>query len=103
MTDHIEFLSRYPRRPGKLATWQPDIVGLLKAGASYRQVCLFLAENGVTADPSEVRRYMHRCGRQRFIAGAPQRPSAEKSQPVKVKSGLPKFEWKPDKPSDSTW
>lgn len=103
MTDHVEFLSRYPRRPGKLAAWQADIVGLLNGGASYRLVCLFLAEQGVTADPSEVWRFMHRCGRQRFISGSPSHPAPAKSQAKTVASGLPKFEWDPDKPRDSNW
>lgn len=103
MTDTSEFLSRYPRRPGKLAAWQAVIVDLIKAGASYRMVCRFLAEQGVKADPGEVRRFMFRCGRQRLI-GAPRQAAGSKKEPAaKATTDLPKFEWPPAKRSGSSW
>lgn len=104
MGEITEYLARAQRGKGKMVPWQDDIVALRSAGATYRLICGYLAEQGVTASPAEVHRFLRRRGRDRLLATALPRPQATARQPgpERDKGQLPKFEWPPDK-TKSSW
>ncbi|TWI64374.1 hypothetical protein IP91_03144 [Pseudoduganella lurida] len=100
-----EFLKRDKKGHGKLAPWLDDIVKLRKKGASYRAVCRYLAECGVTATPAEVHAYMHRCGRNKLTIARSPAPSPISDTPGASigPDGLPEFKWNPRADPNSSW
>jgi hypothetical protein len=104
MSDITEFLARHPVRKGKLVPWQDDIIALRSAGATYRSICVYLTEHGVTVRPEEVQRFLHRCGRlrqpgpQKNPAPTPRKPAPPATEPD---PHLPTFEWSRAKPKSS--
>ena len=55
------------KKKGKLPPWESDIVKLRNEDVSYGQIVIFLSENGVKANRSEVYRFVNRFKRKHLL------------------------------------
>lgn len=53
-----QFIAKSRKRQSKLDPWADEIYKLLDANVSYREICLFLAQNGKKAHPSEIYKFV---------------------------------------------
>ncbi|TWI69261.1 hypothetical protein IP91_00328 [Pseudoduganella lurida] len=103
-TDINDFLARRQRTVSKLAPWLEQIIALRKSGASYRCICSYLAEQGVTARNEEVIRFLRRRDRARLRTSSPTKPQPRPPAPKPVlPDGIPVFKWEPAGKSDNSW
>ncbi|MEW9899030.1 hypothetical protein ABWL39_10410 [Chitinivorax sp. PXF-14] len=108
-----DFIAQATAPKGKLGPWEAEIVALLAAGVSYRQVVVFLASQGVAVSVGAVHEFVHAKKRVSKLAGAkgePVAPTVKTEAPVAnptttpAKPGeLPKFVWDATRKREIDW
>jgi hypothetical protein len=74
--DVANFIAQATAPRGKLGPWEAEIMALLAAGVSYRQVVVFLASQGVTVSVGAVHDFVHAKKRAGKLAGSKIAPVA---------------------------